>query len=55
MEHQSTTVQTDLQTKCIKMTQTFTESRIPTTYHSKGQESPVRVQPFDTIGNHEVL
>lgn len=37
------------------MAHTFTESSISTTYHSKGQESPVRVQPFDTIGNHEVL
>ena len=56
MGHQSTTVQTDLQTKCIKkMTQTFTESSIFTTYHSKGQESPVRVQPFYVIRNNEVL
>ena len=37
------------------MTQTFTESGISTTYHSKGQESPVRVQPFYVIRNNEVL
>ena len=37
------------------MTQTFTESGISTTYHSKGQESPVRVLPFYVIRNNEVL
>ena len=37
------------------MIQTFTESGISTIYHSKGQESPVRVQPFYVIRNNEVL